>query len=59
MSGDFECSCGYGIEVGVDGVCGIGCVAGEPSALGVGGGRRGCSCFLFWGVFVGFVVLEG
>ena len=43
MGGDFECPRGYIIKVRVNWAGGIGCVAGEPSALamrgaGVGGG---------------------
>ena len=49
VGGDLKCPCGYGIQIGVDRVGGIGCVAGEPSALAMRRGRRGRSCFLFVG----------
>jgi len=38
-------------------VVGIGCVAGEPSALAMRGVRGGRSCFLFKGLFSYFVVV--
>jgi len=44
VRGDLEYPRGYGIEVGVTQVGGIGCMAGEPSALKMwgdwGGGVR-------------------
>jgi hypothetical protein len=51
MGGDFKCLRGYGIEVGDDWMGGIGCVAGEPSALAMWVDWGGRYCFLFKGYF--------
>ena len=49
MGGDLKCPRGYGINVGVNWVGGIGCLAGEPSALSMRRDLGGRSCFFFWG----------
>jgi len=49
VGGDLECPRGYIIEVGVDWVGGIGCVAGEPSAMAMREDWGDRSCFLFKG----------
>ena len=58
MGGDLECTRGYCINVRVNRVGGVGCVAGMPSALAMCGGWGGRSCFLFCGSFACLVVLN-
>jgi hypothetical protein len=58
MCCDLKCSRGYGIQMRVKRVGGIGFVAGEPSALAMRRGRRGRSRSLFVGYFVDFVVVD-
>ncbi len=58
MGGDLERPCGYGMQVGVNRVSGIGCVVGEPSALAMRRDWRGRSCFLLEGYLAELVVVD-
>ena len=49
MRGDLKCPRGYGIEIGVNSVGDVGCVAGEPSALAMRGDRGAVLVFFIRG----------